>query len=155
VDGLTFHFDVATNDKCGEEWKLIAEYQPKFLKLKKVPMSPGLVLETNDCPESDPFLQEQYRSIVAKVYFAVHWIQFDISYGTYAAAQLALFCASAGPLHWAVLTGYLVNWPSFKLTYRKDSVGGLNGYTDSDWGSSLSCQSTTGLMAQYNPRPVL
>ena len=35
--------------------ELIAEYQlirPKFLKQKKVPMSPGLVLDTNDCPET-------------------------------------------------------------------------------------------------------
>ena len=35
--------------------KLITEYQlirPKLLKQKKVPMSPGLVLETNDCPET-------------------------------------------------------------------------------------------------------
>jgi hypothetical protein len=40
--------------------------------------------------------------------------------------------------------------PSFKLTYLKDSVGGLDGYTDSEWGNSLSRQSTTGLMAQYN-----
>jgi hypothetical protein len=78
--------------------ELIAEYQlirPKFLKPKKVPMAPGLVLETNDCPETpDPLLQKQYRSMVAKIQFAAHWIRFDISY---AAAQLARFCASAGP----------------------------------------------------------
>ena len=84
----------------------------------------------------DPRLQKQYRSMVAKIQFAVHCIRFDISY---AAAQLARFCASAGPLHWAALTqhqthlvGYLVHRPTFKLTYRKDSVGGLDGYTDSD-----------------------
>ena len=78
--------------------EFIAEYQlirPKFLKLKTVPMSQRLVLETNDCPGApDPFLQKQYLSITAKVQFATHWIRFDISY---AAAQLARFCASAGP----------------------------------------------------------
>ncbi len=63
--------------------ELIAEYQlirPEFLKPKKVHMSPGLVLDTNDCPETpDPVVQKQYRSIVATVQFAAHWIRFDIS----------------------------------------------------------------------------
>jgi hypothetical protein len=63
--------------------ELIAEYQlirQKFLKPKKVPMSLGLVLDTKDCPETpDPVIQKQYRSIVAKVQFAAHWIRFDIS----------------------------------------------------------------------------
>ncbi len=45
------------------------------------------------------------------------------------------------------LAGYLVHQPSFKVTYRKDSVGGLYGHTDSDWGNSLSRLSTTGLIA--------
>ncbi len=101
-------------------------------------MSPGLVLDTKDCTETpDPVIQKQYRSIVAKVQFAVHRIQFDI---LYAAAQLARFCASAGPSHWATLTLL---------------VGGLDGYSQSDWGNSLSRQSTTGLIAQYNGGPVL
>ncbi len=76
----------------------IAEYQlirPKFLKPKKAPMSTGLVLETNDCPETPaPILQKKYRSMVAKLQLAAHRIRFDLSY---AAAQLARFCASAGP----------------------------------------------------------
>ncbi len=76
-------------------------------------MSPGLVLYTNDCPETpDPVVQKQYRSIVAKIQFAAHWIRFDISY---AAAQLARLCASAGPSHWAALThlvGFLVHRPA-------------------------------------------
>jgi hypothetical protein len=54
-------------------------------------MSPGLVLETSNCPETPyPVLQKQYRSVVAKVQFTAHWIQFDISY---AVAQLARFFA--------------------------------------------------------------
>ena len=35
--------------------ELIAEYQlirPKFLKPKKVPMSPGVVLDGTDCPDA-------------------------------------------------------------------------------------------------------
>jgi hypothetical protein len=75
--------------------ELIAEYQlirPIFFKPKNLPMSPGLLLETNDCPETpDPVAQKQYRSKAAKVQFAAHWIRFDISY---AAAQLARFCGS-------------------------------------------------------------
>ncbi len=50
--------------------------------------------------------------------------------------------------------GYL-QLPSFKLTYRKDSVGRLDDYTGSDWGNSLSRLSTTGLIARYNRGPVL
>ncbi len=66
----------------------------KFLKQKKIPTSPGLVLETSDCSETpDPVVRKHYCSILAKVQFAAHWIQCDISY---AAAQLARFCASAG-----------------------------------------------------------
>ncbi len=46
--------------------ELIAEYQlirPKFLKPKKIPMSPGLVLDTNDSPDTPgPVVQKQYRS---------------------------------------------------------------------------------------------
>ncbi len=45
--------------------------------------------------------------------------------------------------------------PSFKLTHCKDSVGGLNGHTDSDWGNSLSRRSSAVLVAQYNRGPVL
>jgi hypothetical protein len=52
---------------------------------------------------------------VAKVQFAAYWSRFDISY---TAAQLARFCASAGPSHWAALThliGYLIHRPSLKI----------------------------------------
>ena len=53
-----------------------------------------LMCEVLTCPETpDPRLQKQYRSMVAKIRFAAHWIRFDISY---AAAQLAQFCASGG-----------------------------------------------------------
>jgi len=76
--------------------ELIAEYQlirPKSLKQKKVQMSPGLVLDTNDCPETpDPRLQKQYRSMVAKIQFVVHWIRFDISYAAARGTAGAVLC---------------------------------------------------------------
>jgi hypothetical protein len=104
----------------------------KFVKPKTVLMSPGLVLDHNDCPElPDPIKQKHYRSFVEKVQFAAYWVRFDISYQ---AAQLARFCVSAGPSHWAALThlmGYLIHRPSLKLVYRRDAEGGLDGFTDS------------------------
>ena len=121
-----------------------------------VPMSPGLVLDNRDCPElPDPIKQKHYRSFTAKVQFAAYWVRFDISY---TAAQLARFCVSAGPSHWAALAhlmGYLIYRPSLKLTYRRDAVGGLDGFTDSDWGNSVSRRSTTGIVARYNRAPIL
>jgi hypothetical protein len=45
--------------------------------------------------------------------------------------------------------------PSLKLKYRLDSVGGLDVFTDSDCGNSVSWQSTTGLVARYNRAPIL
>ncbi len=49
--------------------ELIAEYQlirPKFLKQKKVPKSPGLVLDTNDCPETLNPVVHEYRNSIAQ-----------------------------------------------------------------------------------------
>ena len=74
-------------------------------------------------------------------------------------AQLARFCASAGPSHWAALhhlMEYLEGKPSFKLTYRKRSAlsNGLSGYCDSDWANSVSRRSTTGNVFLYNRAPI-
>jgi hypothetical protein len=105
------------------------------------------VLDKNNCPIlPDPRKQKFYRSIVAKLQFAATWIRFDISF---AEAQLAWFCASAGKTHWAV---YLEVHPSFKLTYRKRSAlsNGLTCFADSDWAMSLSSRSTTGSLFLYN-----
>ncbi len=51
--------------------------------------------------------------------------------------------------------GHPHNNPSFKLVYLHVNYNELNGFTDSDWGSSDSRQSTTGLLAQYNKSIVL
>ena len=151
-EGISLHLDTYIQELV-EEYRLIHK---KFIKPKKVPMSPGLVLDNSDCPElPDPVKQKQFRSMLAKVQFAAYWIRFDISYP---AAQLARFCASAGPSHWAALThliGYLIYRPSHQIMYRRDSEGGLDGYADADWGNSVSRKSTSGLVARYNRAPVL
>ena len=42
------------------------EYIKKSLRPKRVPMSPGLVLDNEDCPVTpDPCKQKHYRSFVA------------------------------------------------------------------------------------------
>jgi hypothetical protein len=150
--GIHLHLDTYIQELI-EEFRMMYK---KFVKPKTVPMAPGLVLDDSDCPElPDPIKQKHYRSFVAKVQFAAYWVRFDISY---TAAQLARFCVSAGPSHWAALAhliGYLIHRPSLKLVYRRDAVGGLDGFADSDWGNSASRRSTTGLLARYNRRPVL
>jgi len=151
-NGIGLHLDTYV-DELIEEFRRI---QTKYIKPKMVPMAPGLLLDNSDCPEMpDPVRQKQYRSMIAKVQFAAYWIRFDISY---TASQLARFCASAGPSHWAALThliGYLIHRPSFKIEYKCDAVGGLDGYADSDWANSVSRKSTSGLLARYNQTPIL
>jgi hypothetical protein len=146
-DGIKLHLDTYVVELL-EEYR---EYHRKFLKPKKVPMQPGLVLDKEDCPEApDPVKQKFYRMMVAKIQFLAHWVRFDISYP---AAQLARFCASAGQSHWAALThlmGYLSYRPSLKLKYNREYVKGLDGFADSDWGNSASRKSTSGLLARYN-----
>ncbi len=67
--GISLHLDTWTKE-------LIEEYQnihKKFIKQKYVPMSPGLVLNKEDCPEHpDPIKQKHYRSTVAKIQFAAY-----------------------------------------------------------------------------------
>ena len=100
----------------------------------------------------DPVEQKQFQSTLARVQFAVYWIRFDMSYP---AAQLARFCASesTGPSHWAALThliGYLICRSSHKIMYWRGADGSLDGYADSDWGNTVSRNSTTGRVARYN-----
>lgn len=147
TNGIDLHLDTYIKET-------IADYQSyfkTFLKPKKVPMQPGVVLDGSDCPEMpDPRLQKIYRSIVAKLQFASTWIRCDTAFAT---SQLARFCASAGPSHFAALQhlmGYLVQNTSFKLHYRQGGATGLDGFADADWGNSESRRSTTGMMARYN-----
>jgi hypothetical protein len=114
----------------------IEEYQKfisKALRPKLTPMQPGNVLEPEETPlVHDPKKKSIYRSIVARLQYAAAWVQFDISYTT---AQLALFCASAGPKHWAALhhfIEYLSKHPSLKLEYLRitSTPKGLDGFCD-------------------------
>ena len=87
-----------------------------------------------------------YRSIVAKLQFASTWVRYDISF---AVAQLARVCASAGPSHWGALrhlTGYLLTNSIFKLEYHSNRVAAvmLDGYADADWANNVTSRSTTG-----------
>jgi hypothetical protein len=102
-------------------------------------MSPGLVLNNEDCPITpDPRKKKYYRSFIAKLQFPASWIRFDTSFTV---STLACFCVSAGPSHWTALhhlMEYLEGFPSLKLTYRRRTGvdDGLSGFADSDWGNS-------------------
>ena len=145
--GIDVHLDTYIQETIDD----YGTYFKKPLKPKKVPMQPGVVLEGSDCPElPDPREQKIYRSIVAKLQFASTWVRCDTAFAT---SQLARYCASAGPSHWAALRhlmGYLVANTSFKLHYRRGGTSGLDGFADADWGNSESRRSTTGMMARFN-----
>ena len=138
---IRLHLDTYVNEML-EEYKA---YIKRDLKPKKIPMQPGVVLTKDDVPETpDPKEQKIYRSFVAKLQFVANWIRYDVSF---AASQLARFCASAGVSHWAALhhvMGYLKNNPTFKLVYKSGHHSGLDGFADADWGNSESRRSTTG-----------
>ena len=152
-NAIRLHLDKYVHDIVSE----YETYADKPVRLKLVPSQPGLMLTRDDCPMvPDPTQQRKYRSVIAKLQFAATWIRFDISFSV---AQLARFCASAGPSHWQALhrlIGYLKQNPSFKLTYRKrsSSSNGLIGFADSDWANSLSRHSTTGNLFLYNGTPI-
>lgn len=138
----------------------LAEYQEfdqRVLRGKLAPMQNGIVLTPDDCPVTpDKKRQSTYRSIVAKLQFASTWVRYDISF---AVAQLARFCASAGPSHWGALRhlmGYLMANSSFKLEYRRrrEKAIGLDGYCDADWANNVTRRSTTGNIFRYNFGPI-
>jgi hypothetical protein len=103
--------------------QVLAEYKAyikEMLRPKKVPISPGVILNPEDVPElPDQRKQKYYRSFVAKLQLAATWVRIDIAFTV---SQLARFCASAGVSQWAALhhlMEYLEGNPSFKITYRR------------------------------------
>jgi hypothetical protein len=124
-----------------------------MLRPKKMPISPGVVLDPEDVPVLlDPHKQKYYWSFVAKLQFAATWVLIDIAFTV---SQLARFCKSAGALQWVALhhlMEYLEGNASFKSTCRRseDSPNLLSGYADSDWGNSHSRRSTSGMLMLYN-----
>ena len=73
------------------------EFIKKSLRPKTTLMRRNIVLEKEDCPEVPG---QRFRSFVVKLQFAATCVRYDTSLGL---AQLACFCASAGPSHWAAL----------------------------------------------------
>ena len=134
---ISLHLDQYVAETLEEYQKFVT----KTLRPKITPMQPGNVLHPEDSPlVPDKKRQAVYRSMVARLQYAATWIRFDI---TFTVAQLARFCTSAGPTHWAALhhvMEYLAKKPSLKLTYRKrpSQRTGLDGFCDSDWGNSSS-----------------
>jgi hypothetical protein len=116
------------------------KFTSKALRPKMTPMQPGNVLEPEETPlVPDPKKQSIHRLIVARLQYAATWVRLDISNTV---AQLARFCASAGPKHWAALhhvrvIKYLSKHPSLKLEYRRitSTPKGLEGYCYADWGN--------------------
>ncbi len=135
-----------------------SSYIRKAIRPKKVPIAPNVVLRPEDTPDlQDPCKQKFYSSFVAKLQFAATWVRFNIAF---AVSQLARFCSSAGPSHWAAphhLMEYLAGTPSFKITYRrsKDRSNLLSGHANADWGNSCSLQSTSGTLMLYNKAPIM
>jgi hypothetical protein len=69
-------------------------YIKRDLKPKQIPMQPGVVLTKDYAQETpDPKEQKIYRAIFAKLQFVANWVRYDVSF---AASQMARFCASSG-----------------------------------------------------------
>ena len=153
-DHIALHLDQYIAETLEEYQQLTHN---KMLRPKLTPMQPGNVLDPLDSPiVPDRKRQKIYRSMVARLQFAATWVRYDISFTV---AQLARFCASAGPSHWAALhhvMEYLSKHSSFKLTYSKrpTTIKGLDGYCDADWGTSSTRRSTTGVAFRYNGVPI-
>jgi hypothetical protein len=111
----------------------------KIVKPNTVPKSPGLVSDNGDRPElpsPEPTKHKHYRSMVAKVHFAAY-----VPISRMMRLSSLVLCLGR---------------TSLKLKYRRDAMGGLDGFTDSDWGNSVSRRSTPGLlvMARYDCAPL-
>ena len=86
LEGIDIHLDTYIKETIEEYQK----YVKTALKPKKVPMQPGVMLDSHDCPEvPDPLEQKIFRSITAKLQFGSMWVQCDTSFTT---SQLARFC---------------------------------------------------------------
>jgi hypothetical protein len=83
---IRLHLDIYIRSVL-DEYK---EFIKKSLRPKRVPMSPGLVLN------SDPRKQNFYRSFIAKVQFAASRIHFEISFTV---SSLARFCCNFLHIH--------------------------------------------------------
>ncbi len=95
-DNICLHLDNYIKDIVDE----YSKFSAKTVRPKNIPSQPGVLLTREDCPiEPDPVKQklDPSRSMIAKLQLAASWICFDISFSV---AQLARFCASAGPSHW-------------------------------------------------------
>ena len=65
---MTIHLDTYIQETLAKYKAAVT----KFLKLKQVPIQPGITLELEDCPESpDLVKQKVYRLFVAKLQFVV------------------------------------------------------------------------------------
>ena len=125
-------------------------------------MQPGNILDPSDLPVTpDPKKQSLYRPMVANLQFAAKWVRFESFDIVFAVGQLARFCASAGPSHWAALhhiMKYLAKYPNFPSLFGLSQVsdyshrlGALDGYhCDSDLGNSSSRRSTMGNLLRYS-----
>ncbi len=64
--------------------QVLAEYKAYIKKMlcpKKVPISPGVILNPEDVPElPDQRKHKYYRSFVAKLQFAATWVRIDIEF---------------------------------------------------------------------------
>ncbi len=90
---VRLHLDTYGNEML-EECKA---YIKRDLKLKKIPMQPEVVSTKDDAPKNpDPKEQKVYRSCGAKIQLVRNWVRYGFSF---AASQLARFCASAGVSH--------------------------------------------------------
>jgi hypothetical protein len=116
------------------------------------PIQPDMVLTKDDAPETaDPKEQKMYWSFTAMIRFVTNWIRYDVLLQHHDKQDSVHYIGQ----YCIILMGYLRHNPSFKLTYKRGNINGLDGYAGTDWGNSASSRSSTRLLARYNTSIVL
>ncbi len=94
-------------------------------------MQPGVVLTKDDAPVTpDPKEQKTYRSFVGKIQFVVNSVRYDVSF---AASQLARFCASAAMISRHISLGCIASCDRISKQQPKFQTRIFGVETITDW----------------------
>ena len=133
---------------------IIARYGFEDAKPLAIPMEPGIMLSTDDCPKTDQeraiMRVKPYREAVGALLYLVVATRPDISY---AVLFLARFVADPGLAHWNALSRvfrYLIGTQDWQLTYGSPDGSDLFGYTDADGMSTEGRRAISGYVFMMN-----
>lgn len=111
------------------------------------PVDSSLKLDKSMSPKTEAEVNEMrnvpYKEAVGCLSFVAQTTRPDIAYAVNAASQ---FSTNPGRPHWEAvkrIIRYLKGTAAKKLQYTKDETGGLQGFSDADWGGDQFCHPRT------------